>query len=311
MYSDASPLLVALAASGLVMALIGIILATWRLLIERTRRRLRQRQSRRREGWASSQEPLYGPPTSSESQAESRGPSAKTDADAGKPNTGEPSLPAAIERAHERRAEEPLVAAERHAESLRRESEAEAARITEEARLQARELVEKAELEAKRIVDAADRKLAGLVNELVQEHSSLEETRTRLDSLEAIAKAEQHRAEQLLVTAERQSEALRRESEAEAERITEEARHQVRDLLEEAELEAKRIVDAADQERAGLLSELAQERSILEETRTRLTGFLADALEEVEGTPAASPGPSNVHDLGEALRLRTSSGADH
>ena len=59
------------------------------------------------------------------------------------------------------------------------------------------------------------------------------------------------------------------------------------------------------------MNELAQERSVLEETRTRLSGFLTDVLEEVEGPPASSDGPAAVRDLDEALAVRTSGGADH
>jgi len=48
----------------------------------------------------------------------------------------------------------------------------------------------------------------------------------------------------------------------------------------------------------------------VEETRTRLSTFLVDVLEEVEGAPAASEGLANVRDLSEARGVRTSAGAD-
>jgi len=124
----------------------------------------------------------------------------------------------------------------------------------------------------------------------------------------------QRRAEEMLAAAERGSESLRRESQEEVEHraveITEDARRQARELLEAAELEAKEIVVAAGQERARLLNELARERAVVEETRTRLSTFLVDVLEEVEGPPAASEGPANVRDLSEARGVRTSAGAD-
>ena len=227
------------------------------------------------------------------------------------------SIPAIEEAAHH--AEELLLAAEQQREDHRRESEAEAERkaaeITDGARRQAQELVEEAELEAKGIVVATSNERARLLNELAQERSALEEARTRLESMEAIEKAEKYKAEELLIVAERQSQSLRRESEAEAERKTaaliDGARRQAQELLAEAELEAKRIVGAAGQERAQLEDKLAQERSVFEERRTRLSGFLADVLEEVEGTPAASDGPAHVRDLDGALSVTTSAGSDH
>jgi hypothetical protein len=81
-------------------------------------------------------------------------------------------------------------------------------------------------------------------------------------------------------------------------------------VLEEAELEAKRIVVLAEQERAGLVNDLARERSVLEETRMRLSGFLADALEEVEGAPVVGNGPAVVRDLDDVQGM-TSAAADH
>lgn len=210
-----------------------------------------------------------------------------------------------------RRANELLGAVARQCKGLLRESEAEAERraceITEDAGRQARELLEEAELEAKGIVVASSRERAQLLSELAQERSALEEARTKLGSSAATEEAPP-RANELLAAA-REREVLRRESEAEAERITEHARRQARDLLEEAEREATRIVDAAGQERAQLMNELAHERSVWEETRTRISGFLVDVLEEVEGAPAASEEPANVPTS--ARRGRTPAGADH
>ena len=218
----------------------------------------------------------------------------------------------AMSQEAERKAEELLAAAELQCESLVREAEAEAQRkaaeITEDARRLARKLLEEAELEAKGIVVAVGKERAGLMNELAHERSVLEEERNRLDSLAAIARVGEHKAQELLVLAERQSKGLRRESEAEAERITKDARRQARKLLEEAELEATRVIEAADRERATLVEQLAKERSVLEETRTRLSGFLTDVLDEVEGAPAASEGSAVGRDLGEALAVRTSAG---
>jgi hypothetical protein len=54
------------------------------------------------------------------------------------------------------------------------------------------------------------------------------------------------------------------------------------------------------------VEELAQERSVLEETRTRLSGFLTRVLEEVE--IGMSEGSVNVRDLDEARAARTLDG---
>ena len=80
-----------------------------------------------------------------------------------------------------------------------------------------------------------------------------------------------------------------------------------RDLLEKAELEAREIVLAARRERAQLLNELAQERSALGDARARLSGFLADALEEVESPAETSEAPANAFDGGSTLGNRLES----
>jgi hypothetical protein len=161
----------------------------------------------------------------------------------------------------------------------------------------------------------------------------LEERRTSLDSLAAVQGAEQ-KAEELLAAALRQCESLRQESEAEAERraagINEDARRRAQERIEEAELEAKRVVVAAEAQSKVDMERItadarrqAQERleeaelearalvtaagSALEETRKKLSGFLADVLGEVEGAPATSEGTANVHDLDEVRGARTAS----
>ena len=58
------------------------------------------------------------------------------------------------------------------------------------------------------------------------------------------------------------------------------------------------------------MEELAQERSVLEATRMRLSAFLTDALEEVEEAPAAGDRRAKVRDLDEARAGRTSAAAD-
>jgi F0F1-type ATP synthase membrane subunit b/b' len=126
---------------------------------------------------------------------------------------------------------------------------------------------------------------------------------------------EAHReAEELLAAAKRQSEELLQASEAEARHragtITEIAQRQAQERLDEAEVEARRVVTAAIREHARLLEELARERAVVEETRTRLSSFLVDVLEEVESVPATGEPPGNVRDLNEARGVRTSAGGD-
>ena len=141
-----------------------------------------------------------------------------------------------------------------------------------DAERRARERLEEAEVEAEGIVVETGHERARLLSELERERSLLEQTRARLDSLTAIEEAVK-KAERDLAAAKQQQRDVRQESEAEAER------------------EAARIVAAAGLERARLVDELAQERLVLEEMRTRLSGFLTDVLEEVEVAPTASQGP--------------------
>jgi dsDNA-specific endonuclease/ATPase MutS2 len=101
----------------------------------------------------------------------------------------------------------------------------------------------------------------------------------------------------------------RNEREAAIERkaaeVTAGARQQAQEMLEHAEAEAASIIADARNERTRLVEELARERSVLEQTRTRLSGFLTDALEEVEGATERGGAP-NVQNLDEARAVRTS-----
>ena len=216
-----------------------------------------------------------------------------------------------------RRAEELLAEAEQQRTSLVREAEAEAERraaeITAYASQRAHELLEAAELEAKEIVVDTGQERARLLSDLERERALLEETRTKLGSLDAIEEATR-KAEELFFAAEQRREEHRHRSEAKAERkaadITDHARRRANELLEEAKVEAERIIAVAGQERARLVAKLADERSILEETRTRLSGFLTDVLDEVGAASTTVEEPANVRDLDEARSVRTSARAD-
>jgi cell division septum initiation protein DivIVA len=216
----------------------------------------------------------------------------------------------------EHRAEELLADAERECASLVRKAEAEAERraaeITEDAQRRAREQLERAELESRAIVVDTGRERARILSELEHERSLLEQERMKLEETTPLQEAAQT-AEGLLADAERRREELMRESEAEAERraaeITDNARRQAEDLLGKAELEAARIVDTARQERARLLKELERERSVFEERRMSLSGFLNRALEEVDA-PSADDRAANVRELDDELRIRASAGSD-
>jgi vacuolar-type H+-ATPase subunit H len=220
------------------------------------------------------------------------------------------------EAAH--KAEEALAAAWQEAAILVREAEAEAERraagIIEDGRRRVQELLDEAESEAKRVVVDTGHEREKLLRDLEQERSLLEETRVRLGSLAEIEEAVQE-AENLLVAAEQRREDFQRESEAEAEgraaEVTRDAHRRAKELLEEAELEAARIVAAGHQERERLSADLAHERSVLEETRNRLSGYLTDVLSEVEAAPAAGDRSTNVRDLDEALRKRASGRTAH
>jgi hypothetical protein len=224
-------------------------------------------------------------------------------------------LLAAIQEA-ERAAEDLLLDTERQCATLVHEAEAQALRksaeIAADGRRRANELLEEAELEAMRIVVDTGEERSRLLSELERERSLLELERTKFATPTPIEAAEQQ-AEELLVAAGRRRDELLRASEAEAERrataVEDGARRHAQELLEEARLEAARVVAAAG-ERERLVGELARERSVLEETRTRLAAFLAEVLREVEAAPAAGDSKGNVRDLDEVRAVRTSAGGD-
>jgi hypothetical protein len=49
---------------------------------------------------------------------------------------------------------------------------------------------------------------------------------------------------------------------------------------------------------------------VFDETRERLSGFLSDVLEEVQGMPAAREAPADSRNLDQALAARTSGPGD-
>jgi hypothetical protein len=134
----------------------------------------------------------------------------------------------------------------------------------------------------------------------------LEATQSKLQSLEAIEEATR--------AAEERRAHLLNETLAEADRtaaeVVDDARRQGELLLEEARREAARVVAAAHQKRMGLVGDLARERSVFEETRTRLSGFLADTLENIGAASTTDERPANVRELDEARATRTSARAD-
>ena len=132
MSPEFAPLLIGFAASGMLLVVIGIVLAIRRLL-ERSRLRSEPRRSRGYEGWATSQEWVYRPRVPGQVR--------------------EGSL-AAVEEAR-RKADVMLADAERRSQRLLRESEAEAERrageIIEDAWKQAGELLVEAEFEVEKV----------------------------------------------------------------------------------------------------------------------------------------------------------------
>jgi cell division septum initiation protein DivIVA len=160
MRPDASPLLVGLFATGLLLTLTWLVRATYRRirrfrLIRRGRTELRttgrheleQERSRPRE-----------------------------------PRTRLGALAAVEEDGRE--AEKRLIATEERGENLKRRSESDAKQTasatTDTASRQATELLEEAEREASRIVAEAGQERARLAEELERERSALEETRKQL-----------------------------------------------------------------------------------------------------------------------------------
>ena len=152
MSSDVAPLLVGFAAAGMLLVVIGIVLAIRRLL-ERIRL-TSSRQSREYEGWATSQEWIYRPRAPRAVRAEPLDQASKAEGSAGDPSGGRQSSLAAVDEARHR-AGVMLAIAERRCERLLRESDAEAERrageIIEDALRQARELLEDVEPEVENV----------------------------------------------------------------------------------------------------------------------------------------------------------------
>jgi len=171
--------------------------------------------------------------------------------------------------------------------------------------MQATEQEQEAAREESAAIEGAERR----VEEMLAAAAQQAESHLRESTAEAT-----RTAQELIAAAERRSEALLGEAQTRAEREAQEttqgAWKQARKLLEKAELEAGEIVAAAERERGRLVDELARERALVEETRTRLSGFLVDVLEEVDGTSAPGHESTNVMDLNEAREIRTSAAAD-
>ena len=151
MSSEVAPLLIGFAATGLLLVVLGIVVATRRLL-ERIRLRPERHWSLSggSGGWATSQEWVYRPRVPREVRAEPPGATSKAEASVGEPSAGRQGSLAVVDEAR-RRADVMLAAAERRCERLLRESEVEAERrageIIEDAWRQAGELLDEAELE--------------------------------------------------------------------------------------------------------------------------------------------------------------------
>ena len=92
--------------------------------------------------------------------------------------------------------------------------------------------------------------------------------------------------------------------------ITDDTQRQAREVLEKAELEAQAVVAAAHDERTRILGELARECAAVEETRTKLSGFLAGVLDEIDATPSVHEPSADVHVLSEARDMKTAARAD-
>lgn len=309
-----NPLLTGLAAAALVLLLTAIVAQLRRPL---KRMRLRRRQRRYLRGLQRSPTRERPRPTNEEvhrERAESERslpmPTLGVDIELrhGDPQTSEAETARIIEEA-ERTAAERLQEAERKAQDRVQAAELEGQRIAEDARRRAAEQLDEARLEARRIVDDTAEERAQLMSEVEHERALAEATHGKLRSLAAIEEATRT-AETLLMVAEQRRVDILSESEAAAERkaaeVTGEARRVAQRTLEEAEAEAARIIGDARNERKRLVGELARERTVLEETRTRLSGFLTDALEEVESATQRSEA-ATVQDLDNARAVRTSS----
>ena len=331
MSSSVSPLLLGLFAASLLLTFIWAVSATYRRV-----ERFRSHRRGRAEGMTTSETWIDRPRARTEKpeKPEKRSSPRVEVPDAGAPKVvvgpehtsqqaSEPKQTAverrrvrldtlaAIQEA-ERKADELLLDAERQCADLLRKAEAEAHRkagqITEDARQRAAEQLEEAELEARAIVADTARERALRLTEVERERMRLEVARSKLampTPLEAVGQ----QAEELLIAARHRGEELLRESEAEAERkaseIADVARRQAEAVVQRAELEATRIVAAADQERVQLVQALARERSVQENTRTKLSAFLADMLAEVEAAaPDTQEVQANVRDLDEVRAVR-------
>lgn len=90
-----------------------------------------------------------------------------------------------------------------------------------------------------------------------------------------------------------------------ADAVTDDTQRQVRAVLEKAEFEAQAVVAAARDERTRILRELARECAAVEETRTKLSGFLTGVLDEIDATPSVHEPSADVHDLSEARDMKT------
>jgi cell division septum initiation protein DivIVA len=325
--SSVDPLLTGLAAAALTLVLIAIVSQVRRPL-NRLRLRRKQRRYLRRRQISVTNEPT--PRTESTTRTESTRTTEEVHRARAAGERSLPTLGVAIEHLDiehpgeaqhaivpapvpvvgvaEGTAAELLQDAERRAGELLRAAEAEGQRLAEDARRRAAEELDAARLEARRIVDDADQERARLLGGVEHERALAEATHGKLRSLAAIEEATRT-AETLLMVAEQRRVDLLSESEAAAERkaaeVAARARQQAQEMLEHAQAQAAGIIAAAQDERTRLVEELARERSVLEQTRTRLSGFLTDALEEVEAATETDGAP-NVQNLDDARAVRTS-----
>jgi vacuolar-type H+-ATPase subunit H len=153
-------------------------------------------------------------------------------------------------------------------------------------------------------VDVAERRAEAILHAAMQEADRL----LREGRLEA-----EREAQDTLAAAEARGESLLRESEAEGDRraraIIESAMTQARDLVDKANQAAGGIMADAHRERARLVDDLRRERARVEETRSRLSTFLVDVLDEVH-TPRSARPATNVRDISEAREGRTTAAGD-
>jgi hypothetical protein len=98
MSSVVAPLLIGFAAAGLLLVVIGIVLAI-RRLFERVRLSSGRRRSRESEDWATSQEWVYRTRVPREMRAESPGPMSKAEVSVGEPSADRQGSLAAVDEA--------------------------------------------------------------------------------------------------------------------------------------------------------------------------------------------------------------------